>query len=110
MLHLQYKLGKPGHRRFERRHGRFQPLADEVQILRCADVALVVHAVAPARPAICWISAGFRSRRSTPSNLRVSRNITRQDGEIQPHADGVGRTIIRILPFEKALHRRRRVE
>ena len=50
MLYLQYELGKPGHRHFERRHGRFQPLADEVQILRCADVAFVIHAVASGTP------------------------------------------------------------
>ena len=104
VLYLQYELGKPGYRRFERRHGRFQPFADKIQIIRCADVALVVHTVAPGAPGDLLDFGGLEIAPLHAVKLPCVEKDHAPDGEIQPHADGVGRDNILHPTFEKALH------
>ena len=55
----------------------------------------------PARPAICLISSGRSSRRSTPSNFSVSMKMIRRMGRLSPMPMASVETIYSISPLRK---------
>ena len=79
------KLLGESHICLHNRHGiSGKTVLDDLRLVDGSHKSLVVKTYLPARPAICFISSGFRVRLFTPSNLRVSTNTILRMGRFSP--------------------------
>ena len=103
-VHLEHQVGEAHHRVLEGRHHRLQPGPDQLQVLGGSHIPLGIHAV-PARPA-CDLPDLLRLQRPAfhPVELLRVHEDDPPDGQVQPHADGVGGHDILHLPLQEPLH------
>ena len=103
-LHLEHQVGEAGHRLLQRGHHGVQPRSDGSQVLGGPHKALVIHTIppGPAGDLLDLLRAELPALH--PVKLfRVHENHP-ADGEVEPHADGIGGHHIPHLPGQEALH------